>query len=669
MKRKFIISLSIVFTLLIAFELVFSNRYNILSLTNGLEEKTLSLESATVSGKVSLSADGTLRVTGSGQIFFHGIDQEVRYLTIDAYGSDKIANFSMDKTDEGSASRFQKTGSHHFIPDGETVFGITSGGKLGSLRINTEGSYYTIKSITLNKKLPFSFNAVRFILLFAIISGIIAVFTFKLYKPKHDYNKGIVHKTLLFAIVVCMMFTALSSVINVGFETYPFTKPLVTQDEYAQLFDAFMKGRLDLDIPIDKEAYESLDNPYDYSERYEEIKDRNNHFDRAYYKGKLYCYFGVAPVLLIYFPIYFLTGMVPLAGTVSLILTIFATIAIMFALSAALKHYKLSPPKLTLSLAVTALCTSSLIYVLNAHSSMYYNAVISSILFLALTFGFSYTAFDAKTNKKRNIFLVLSALSVVFTVASRPTVTLYCIMLAPLYIDMLFAKKRAVKEKLISLASFGIPILIGAAAIMAYNYARFESPFDFGQNYQLTLLDVSKNKIELSKLFPSIYHYFLQMPTFSGAFPFINITNANLGIYRGYTYLYGSLGAFSFPATLGIFGIGITKPDRQKKFTYISGVLLAVIVAFLDLCLAGVHFRYQADVMFVLAFVGILVLLEISETVSNMNERIQKHGFVIINLVLVTTLAVAFALIFKNEANNLQKTAPDVYMFFDNLFS
>ena len=38
-------------------------------------------------------------------------------------------------------------------------------------------------------------------------------------------------------------------------------------------------------------------------------------------------------------------------------------------------------------------------------------------------------------------------------------------MLAPLYIDLLFSKKRAVAEKLKNLAAFGVPLAVGAFAV------------------------------------------------------------------------------------------------------------------------------------------------------------------------------------------------------------
>ena len=455
----------------------------------------------------------------------------------------------------------------------------------------------------------------------------------------------------------------------VGLDKYPFTKPMAEYDEYSQLFDAFIKGQTNLDIPFDPSAFAALDNPYDYYERREKLGGTGDLWDRAYRNGKLYCYFGAAPVLLIYMPIYLVSGYVPMAGTASFILTVAAIFALTAAFLAALRHYGIKPPALLVTSGLAALICGSLIFFLNAHPSMYYNAVLSGILFLSLTVSFSYRAADAEKPAWRTAHLVLAALSAVFTVGSRPTLLLFAIMLAPLYIDLLFSKKRAVAEKLKNLAAFGVPLAAGAFAVMAYNIARFGSPFDFGNNYQLTFNDTSYNTVSLYKFFPAIYHYFLQMPAVTGMFPFLELNKVSLDVYREYTYTYGSFGVFALPASLGIFGIPSLRSDKAKKFTYVSAVAVAVAVAFFDMCKAGVHPRYVADIAFPLMFIGVLTLLELAQYASGLSERARRHVFFAVNTVFVLTVIVAAAFLFANEADNMYNLSPRLFGFFEKLFA
>ncbi len=669
MKRRFLISLMIIFVCLAAFELVIANWQSIDISLHRLEETTLDLTNAEASGSVWVYTDGTVSVRGKGSLTIDGIGKEARYVTLNTKKYNKIFTFSMDKTDDASSVHRVRTGAYRFIPGGDSSFYVKSDGELHSLKIYFDAdSLFALNSVSINKKPGFCFNIARFLLLFAAFGGVAAMIVFKLWQKTFDPEKTVKTGVILTAVLFCTLFTLLSTVKAFGFDKYPYSAPIEEYDAYGQLFDSFMKGRLDLDIPFDREGYESLANPYDYYERREALGGTGSLWDRTYFDGKIYCYFGAAPVLTVYFPIYIISGYVPKPGTAALILTALASAAIVSAFLAMLRHYKLRPPLLLVPTAIVALCGCSLIYVLNAHPSMYYNASLSAILNLALVINFSYRAFDASKPRRRYIYLVLAAVSAVLTVASRPTLLLFAVMTAPLYIGMLFSKKRSGSEKLKNLVSFGVPLALGAAAVMWYNAARFGSPFDFGNNYQLTFSDISYNTLELSKLFPAIYHYFLQAPRVMGTFPFLNINAVNLDIYGGYTYIYGSVGAFSFPSTLGVLGIGSVKRDRAKTFTYLSAVLAAVCVAFFDMCMAGVHIRYLADVSFPLALVSSLVLLELAEMALSLGERAKKHVFFAVFTVLVLSVIVSVTLLFANEANNMYKNMPRLFMFFDKLF-
>lgn len=669
MKRRFLISLLIIFICLAALELVIANWQSIDITLHGLEEVTLDLTDAKTTGSVWAYVDGSASVRGKGSLTLNDIGKEARYVTLNTKKYNKIFTFSMDKTDDASSTHFDRTGSYRFIPGGDSSFFIQSRGNIHSLRITFDSdSLFVINSVSINKKPGFSFNIARFLLLFAAFGGVAAVIVFKLWLKVFDPEKTVRPCVVISVVFFCALFTLLSTVKAFGFDKYPYSAPIENYDAYGQLFDAFMKGRLDLDIPFDQEGYASLTNPYDYYKRYEELGGTGSLWDRAYFDGKIYCYFGAAPVLMVYFPIYLISGYVPMPGTAALILTMLATAAIVSAFLAMLRHYKLRPPLLLVPAAIIALCGCSLIYVLNAHPSMYYNASLSAILNLALVINFSYRAFDTPKPALRYVYLVLAAVSAVLTVASRPTLLLFAVMTAPLYIGMFFSKKRGGREKLKNLLSFGIPLALGAAAVMWYNAARFSSPFDFGNNYQLTFSDISYNTLELSKFFPAIYHYFLQAPRVMGRFPFLNINSVNLDMYGGWTYLYGSVGALSFPSTLGIFGIGSVKRDRAKTFTYLSAVLVAVCVAFFDMCMAGVHIRYLADISLPLALVSSLVLLELAEKSLTLSERAKKHVFFAIFALFVLSVIVSVAFLFANEANNMYKNMPRLFMFFDKLF-
>ncbi|MEG2117629.1 MAG: hypothetical protein RRY76_00330, partial [Clostridia bacterium] len=236
------------------------------------------------------------------------------------------------------------------------------------------------------------------------------------------------------------------------------------------------------------------------------------------------------------------------------------------------------------------------------------------------------------------------------------------------YLKLFFSKQYTTKRKLADIASFGIPLLLGAAGIMAYNYVRFDSPMAFGNNYQLTMSDISYYSIDFYKFFPAVYHYFLQPFSFSGTFPFIDISYSNLAIYRGYTYIYPSVGAICFPATLGVFGTPFLNQDKSKKFSYYFIIIAAVFMAFADLCLAGIHIRYLSDIMFPLLLVATLVIFELVEKAQTLDERYARNAYFAAVIIFSLTFLLSFALLFHNESNNIYWRAPQIQMFFANLF-
>ena len=69
---------------------------------------------------------------------------------------------------------------------------------------------------------------------------------------------------------------------------------------------------------------------------------------------------------------------------------------------------------------------------------------------------------------------------------------------------------------------FVIPFAVVGLGIMYYNYARFGSVTNFGANYNLTMNDMTQRGMQLSRILPAIFTYFLQPPNVSGVFPYVN---------------------------------------------------------------------------------------------------------------------------------------------------
>ena len=65
---------------------------------------------------------------------------------------------------------------------------------------------------------------------------------------------------------------------------------------------------------------------------------------------------------------------------------------------------------------------------------------------------------------------------------------------------------------------------------MLYNNTRFNSPFDFGANYNLTTNDMTKRGFIFDRFAMGINTYLFQLPSFQPIFPSVSYTH--LDVYK-----------------------------------------------------------------------------------------------------------------------------------------
>lgn len=160
--------------------------------------------------------------------------------------------------------------------------------------------------------------------------------------------------------------------------TYPF-ETLYNKNAYEQQFDAFLKHRLSIDIEPAKELL-ALSNPYDRASR----TGIRFLWDRALYDGKYYSYFGITPIITVYYPYYFITGKVPSAATVCFIMFTVAVTAVALTYLKAVGIFCEKPNKALVFFGFAAVESGSLLFMLLTSADMYYTAVISGVCFLSL---------------------------------------------------------------------------------------------------------------------------------------------------------------------------------------------------------------------------------------------------------------------------------------------
>ena len=362
---------------------------------------------------------------------------------------------------------------------------------------------------------------------------------------------------------------------------------------YYQQFDAYVKGQLHLDVPVDEKLI-ALTNPYNPSSRY----DVTVLWDHAFYNGKYYSYYGHAPILLVMLPVYWISGYVPS----NLFVLQFGVLLSIFAiLLAALEIIKLFVKKINgplLILTLVSIVFGSLLFTNNTYEygGMIYRipyAYASAFLFLTIYLfikGYRSTRFRA-------LFLALAAFSVVFTILSRPIQVLYLVLLIPVVIKMIKEGSIDKEQQFIDYTPAISILFVGAALICAMNYLRFGNVFEFGEHYQLTVNDCRNNKLDIDGVLPTLYHFILQTPEYDKASHLL-MYRKTIEHFDTHPYNTYSVGLIFIPITLLMLLIPfvLNKEDSVSfKVFVISSPLVIFIVAFISYCFAGVCPRYLCD--------------------------------------------------------------------------
>ncbi len=464
---------------------------------------------------------------------------------------------------------------------------------------------------------------------------------------------------------------------------YPLENEFESYNPYVQQFDAFMKGQLHFDYEPSEELTE-LENPYDPSER----RDVYFLYDRAYFEGKYYSYFGTAPIFTIMFPCYLISGSLPSDAAIqfvfALIFLIF-TVLLVFTLSEKISS-RVHPVLVALIAYATAISSLILLFA-RGRTPFYYIAATSAMAFLAAFAYFLFKGIFAVKRLPRIIMLLLAGLSFALCFHSRINTAFTAVFfIIPVIVFGIVLKKREaagapenssgfvafckahrvgdIAAELCALAAF---VTVGFVLAFIYNYARFGNILDFGSAYQLTVGDASKYKLAAGEFGYSIFHYFLA--------PLRRENGLNLGYYKistlgRYLYVDGHFGILEVPFTaaafLPLFSLTNKKRSVMLRTTCLSALIGCFVIAWVDFCLGGVIYRYLCDfsaIFAVLAAVGLLILFD---RIYDLNRPCLKYILIAaVVLFIILSIYKTFKIMSISNANLL---ATDIEALFFKLF-
>lgn len=531
-----------------------------------------------------------------------------------------------------------------------------------------------VSDIVANPSYDFSFNVARACVLFAFacVAYILSINgNARKLRDKFDFT----HASFV-SVYICVLSSVAMWILNFSLQDgnyipYPLEKPIENFSPYIQQFDAFMKGQLHFDVVPDPELL-ALENPYNPGLR----EGIYYLFDRALFEGKYYSYFGIAPIILIYFPFYFISSGLPTDSTVTFILSLISAIHLPLAVVEWAKLRKNGiRPWLASVCATGAFFASTVLIIQRGFTPFYYIATLSGTAFISVFAFWLFKAFGAAKQRKKIMYFAFSGLGFAFAFLSRlnsvisPAIIIAVIVL--IYSLKKFREKK-ISQLIGEMAALALPVVGAAGFFLYYNYARFGDPLQFGAAYQLTIADASLYKLGADGILPSVFHYFIQPFKFTGDFPYLGFDYHRLSDYGRYVYVDSNFGIFALPFNLAlilsIFIFISKKAKKEGKILLASGIISLFAVAFANYCLGGVIFRYTSDIALVAAFISAIILMEIC-TFAQQNEiKTVSSSFkgVAVALTAVTVIVSLSACIQLN--GNLVFYDPDIYNALKNFF-
>lgn len=298
---------------------------------------------------------------------------------------------------------------------------------------------------------------------------------------------------------------------------HPAPGPIREYGAYTQLTDAFYNGQTYLRVPPAPQLL-ALKDPYDPVQN-----ARYRLHDASLYKGRYYYYFGPAPVLLLYLP-YAVIMQEPLPDRVGVwCFAIAAFLVACFLLKLLLtRFWPRSPRWLFYFLCVCLGFSNSFPYLLR-RPAVYEAAIAAGQFFVLLGL---YAMARAVWGCSRALALSgLAGACFAVAFASRPQLVLAGGVLT----GFLVLGSDPLPRRLRRLAAALVPFAIGFGLVLVYNYVRFDSPFEFGNHYQLAAVNVRKLQffhLSPSRIAENLWYSLLNPPQLHSTFPFVKLAPA-----------------------------------------------------------------------------------------------------------------------------------------------
>ena len=320
--------------------------------------------------------------------------------------------------------------------------------------------------------------------------------------------------------------------------------------------------------------------------------------DLSYYKGRLYMYFGVTPALILFWPYVAVTGHYLFHRQAVLIFCTVGFLASVGLLRAVWRRYF---PEV--SAGVVAACALALGLATGvpqqlSQADFYEVSQSCGYMLIVLSLGAIWRALH-EPEQKKFWWLAMASVAYGLAVGARPTLLFGAVILL---VPVLQAWRGQRPRVWALLPAATIPILLIGLGLMLYNARRFDSPFEFGMRYAVTMFRQGKRQLfSLHYLWFNLRFYFLQPALWSARFPFVH-ENAGIRVPPDQV---PAGHAFGILTTIPLAWLALAVPLAWRSQPGPSSLTLRwfviAVVSFFGICALTLslfwcpNFRYELD--------------------------------------------------------------------------
>ncbi|NMM99911.1 glycosyltransferase [Bifidobacterium sp. DSM 109958] len=462
-------------------------------------------------------------------------------------------------------------------------------------------------------------------------------------------------------------------------------------DQYAHLADSFIKGTPWLDLPVPPELAAAA-NPLDIATRNALVQSGVHpvYWDYVFFEGHWYSYFGPIPALLLYMPYQLATGaMLPTATALAWMMfgaLVFGALLVVRIIRRYFPGASLGATGLSIALFVCGANIPYLIYRSNFYAVPMTSSLLVTTLGLWLWLGAKRP--DGRLSMARIAF---GSLCIAANLGCRTMYVFAALLAFPIFwqdIRRILAGIRArtlgIDAIVRPVAAMVLPAVAVALPLLWYNHWRFGSFLDFGNDYQMTVIDLTSYKAPLGDLPLTILYFLFLPPRFIDVFPFIAISPSP---YVEWQYMEPSIGGLF--VAIPVLTLVVMLPFLRRRLhgrhlwgMACTSLVLAALVMLFDAQKAGFGWRYMTDFSWLVTLAVLCCVLTFMDSTPSRDaldaadgrtERAvsaaQRRMALVVVALMVLTAAVTFLSVFVvGRQDSMYRLVPDLWSSFGSWF-